>query len=145
MATFILNLMNPYLTTRVLKTYWNPTTSHEVSNVWVDSKRRNKFSAVIPDGPGAAPRRADRTFLANISSSNWMRSSGCKRIRFGGTTFSWPRRALVWIHQLGQCCKNAGAISAPWRPQQTIHPETPIVLRTVPSSRHWSAPACGTC
>ena len=76
----------------------NPTTSHKVSNVWVDTKRGNKCSAAIPDRPGAAPQRADRTLLANNSSSNWVRSSVCKRIRFGGTT----SRGLAGIDPLGQ-------------------------------------------
>ena len=44
----------------------------EVSNVWVDSKRGNKCSAVIPDGHGAAPRRADRTFLAITTWMRWL-------------------------------------------------------------------------
>ena len=47
----------------------NPTTSHKVSNVCVESKKDSQKKEQmfrIPDGSEAAFLRADRTFLANI-------------------------------------------------------------------------------
>ena len=48
------------------------------------SNMGNRCSPVIPEGPATAPRLALRTFLANLSSSNW--TSGIRFNNSGGVT-----------------------------------------------------------
>ena len=92
----------------------NPATSHEVSNVWVDSKRGNKCSEVILDGllvqlyaSDSAAQLLVASLGACLDSSTRPMSQEC------------PEQSLL----------RALAV------RQTIHPETPIILGAMPSSR----------
>ena len=78
------------------------------------------------DGPGAAPRRADWTFLVNISLcaplvANASNSGVQLLVASPGTCLDSSTRPML--------------LECPVR--QIIHLETPIVLRGMPSSRHW--------